>query len=204
MRDHGSCALSVLRSSRGDAARFVVGGGVLGEDGQRDRRAAPRAPADADAGWTEHRARGGDDLGRRAVVAPELHDADIGGSAPTGTTRRNPARYDGVGAGEPVDRLVGVADDAQVGAVAEPGAHQPELRRAGVLELVDEEVTEPPALRGRELGVAFEHVGAPDDEVVEVDEARACASRARSRRRPTPRRRAGAGVVRPASVTATS
>ena len=113
------------------------------------------------AGGPEHRVGGRDDLRRRPVVAPEAHEADVGEAL-----GREPAPEAGevrrVGAGEPVDRLVGVADHAQVGPVAEPRAHEPELRRARVLELVDEEVTEPPSLRSRELGVALEHVGAPE------------------------------------------
>ena len=102
-------------------------------------------------------------------MLPSRTHADVGEllgrepAAEAGEVRR-------VGAGEPVDRLVGIADHAQVGAVAEPGPQQAELRGAGVLELVDEEVAEAPALRGGELGVALEHVGAAGDEVVEVDE----------------------------------
>ena len=170
MRDHGSCALSVLRSAASDAARFVVGGGVLGEGGQGavgPCRVHLRTPT---TGRTEHRGSRPRPPGattgscsRAARPRPSGKRSRREDAAEAGEVRR-------VGAGEPVDRLVGVADHAQVGAVAQPGAHQPELRRAGVLELVDEEVTEPPALRGRELGVALEHVGAPDDEVVEVDQ----------------------------------
>ncbi len=110
-----------------------------------------------------------------------------------GNQRRKPAEVRRVGAGEPVDRLVGIADHAQVAAVAEPGPQQAELRGAGVLELVDEEVAEAPPLRGGELGVALEHVGAAGDEVVEVDEpalALLALVAAEDRRRPRP---AGAG-----------
>ena len=46
----------------------------------------------------------------------------------------------GRGAGEGVDRLVGVADHAQVVAVAEPGVEQALLQRRDVLVLVDDEV----------------------------------------------------------------
>ena len=49
-------------------------------------------------------------------------------------------------------------------------AQQAELRGAGVLELVDVQVAEPPALRVGERLVALERVGAPGDQVVEVDE----------------------------------
>ena len=77
----------------------------------------------------------------------------------------------GIGAGERVDGLIGVAHRGELRAVAEPRPQQSPLRGAGVLELVDEEVTEAPALRGAELRVAFHRVRAPRDEVVEVGEA---------------------------------
>ena len=160
--------------------------------GPSGRRGAHRG---AVPGGAEHRARGRDDLRRRAVVAAEAHDADVG--EPLGRELcGEPDEERRVGAGEPVDRLVGVADDAEVGAVAEPRPQQPELRRARVLELVDEEMAEAPALRGGELGVALEHVGTAGDEVVEVDEAAACASGARTRGRPSATSAAGRGGVR--------
>ncbi len=55
--------------------------------------------------------------------------------------------------------------------MAEPRREQAELQRGGVLELVDEEVPEAPALPGREVVVARDAVGAPDEHVVEVDQA---------------------------------
>ena len=75
-----------------------------------------------------------------------------------------------LGARERVHGLVAVADDAEIRAVAEPRAQQTELRGRRVLELVDVEVAEAPALCSRELGIVLERVGAPGDEVVEVDE----------------------------------
>ena len=86
---------------------------------------------------------------------------------------REPRQIAGIGTGEAVDRLVAVAHHAQVGPVAEPGAYQPQLCRADVLELVDEQMAEPPALRRLELLVVFERVGAPPDQIVEVDETAA-------------------------------
>ena len=49
----------------------------------------------------------------------------------------------GRGAGEGVDRLVGVADHAQVVAAAQPGVEQALLQRRDVLVLVDDEVPVP-------------------------------------------------------------
>ena len=154
-----------------NAARFVVVGVVRGD--RRERALRPRrAHRGTVPGGSEHRARGRHDLRGGAVVAPETNDPDVG--EPLGRElRREPHEERRVGTGEPVDRLVAVADDAEVGAVAEPCSQQPELSRARVLELVDEEMAEAPALRGGEVGVAFEHVGAARDEVVEVDEAAA-------------------------------
>ena len=86
----------------------------------------------------------------------------------------------GVGAGEAVDRLRGIADDGEIGRVAEPGAQQPELQRRRVLELVDEEVPEPPALPGRELLVARDRVGAAAAARRRSRGGDACASRPRS------------------------
>jgi hypothetical protein len=51
---------------------------------------------------------------------------------------------------------------------SQPGPEQPHLQRRRVLELVDEEVAEPPALRGGERRVGFDRVCAPPQEVVEV------------------------------------
>ena len=106
-----------------------------------------------------------DDRARAAVVAHERdrraareHEAEV-------EERRR------VGAREAVDRLGGVADDGEVVAVAEPRAEQAELQRRGVLELVDEQVPEAPALRGRELVVALDRVGAAAEHVVEVEDA---------------------------------
>jgi hypothetical protein len=51
---------------------------------------------------------------------------------------------------------VGVADHAQVVAVAPPRVEQPELERVHVLELVHEQVLEAPPLRGREGAVGLD------------------------------------------------
>ena len=139
-----------------------VGEGPVGARRVDGGTATPRRPED--------RTGRGHDLRRRAVVAPEAHEADVGEAFRWEPAAEAP-EVRRVGAGEAVDRLVGVADHAEVTAVAEPRAQQPELRRAGVLELVDEQMPEAPALRGRELGVPLEHVGAAGDEVVEVDQA---------------------------------
>ena len=73
----------------------------------------------------------------------------------------------GVGAVPAVDGLVGVADDAQVVAAAEPGGQERELKRVDILELIDIEVPEPPALRIAEGPVSSEGPGALVEQVVE-------------------------------------
>ena len=105
-----------------------------------------------------------DRVGRPVVV----HERD---RAAAGEVPRELGERRRVGARERVDRLRAVADDAQVGAVAEPRAQQPGLERRRVLELVDEQVPEAPALGGREVGVALDRVGAPTEEIVEVEPA---------------------------------
>ena len=132
-----------------------------GFTGRADRRARGGAAVGEERGRDLH------DLGRGPVVASELHDASAREVTGEG------GEQVGVRAGEPVDRLIRVTDDAEIGPVAQPRAHEAELRGAGVLELVDEEVPEPPPLHRAELGVLLESVGTPPDQVVEVEDAAA-------------------------------
>ena len=110
----------------------------------------------------EHAFRDVDDLRARSVVAVERHDRAAREVAREVGERRR------VGARERVDRLRRVADHAEVGAIPEPGPQEADLQRGRVLELVDEHVPEPPALRGCERRVALDRVGAPAEQVVEV------------------------------------
>ncbi len=105
------------------------------------------------------------DLRGRSVVLGETHD--LGAFVAVG----EPGEDLGVGAVPRVDRLVGVADDAQIGPVAEPGVEQALLQGVDVLELVDEQMPEAPALAGGELGVGLEVASAESQQVVEVDHA---------------------------------
>ena len=97
-------------------------------------------------GPAEHRRGAVEDLRRGAVAALELDH--LGGRPPPVDVEEEP----GVGAVPPVDRLLRVAHRGDVVAVASPRLEQPELQRVDVLELVDEQVAEPPALRGGEGG----------------------------------------------------
>ena len=147
----GAIGLGNLRVERGDGGHIAIGAHRI-----------PTRPARTGVG--EQRLGRTDDLRRGPVVAIEPDDAP---AAELPTEAREQA---GLGPGERVDRLVGVADHTEVGTVAEPRPEEPELRRAHVLELVDEEVPEPPSLGCRERSVAFECVGARPEQVVEVDE----------------------------------
>lgn len=75
-----------------------------------------------------------DDLRGGAVVPDQF---DHGGVRVGGTEVQQVV---GGGAGEGVDRLAGVADDAEVVPAADPEVEQPLLERADVLVLVDHEV----------------------------------------------------------------
>jgi len=57
--------------------------------------------------------------------------------------------------------------------MTEPGVEQSQLRRVGVLELIDEEVLESPALDRSEGGVQRDFVGEAFEEVLEVEEREA-------------------------------
>ena len=75
---------------------------------------------------------------------------------------------------ERVDRLVVVADDAEVGARAEPPLEQPGLERFHVLVLVDGEGVEPLADDLRRLGVLVEELEGQPEHVLEVRRLVAC------------------------------
>ena len=135
------------------------GEGAVGAVGPQVRLVGTPPPVGQDGvGHRQH-------LARRAVVVEEAHDP--GAPEPVGEARE----VAGVGPVPRVDGLVGVADHAEVGAVAEPAGQQLVLRGVDVLELVDEQVPEPPPLGGRELGVGRQRVGAQEEQVVEVDQA---------------------------------
>ena len=145
--------------------------GVLGVDGLGARLALrdqfqPVLGGPA-AGLGEQAVGEVDDLGGGAVVADQLDD---------GRVRVAGAEVEqvvGGGAGEGVDRLAGVADDAQAVAVAEPEVQQALLERADVLVLVDHEVLV--LARGPVSAMSWRSWRIADGEqqhVLEVDDAR--------------------------------
>ena len=74
-----------------------------------------------------------------------------------------------VGAAPCVDRLVVVADDADVSLPSREQLQQPVLGVVGVLVLVDEQPPERRAVTLQQLGEELEHVDGPEQEVVEVE-----------------------------------
>ena len=107
--------------------------------------------------------REAEDLRRRAVVALQADDRRV--REPI----REPEQVVGRGAGERVDRLVIVAHDAEVVAIAQPAVEQRRLQRVHVLELVDRERLEPFADRLGGLRVRVEHLDREPEHVLEVD-----------------------------------
>ncbi len=133
-------------------------------------------------------------LRRRAVVLLEPDDRRVG------KARRDAEQVLGPGAGEGVDRLVVVADDAEIVAVAEPVLEQGLLQKIDVLILVDGERA---VLRaeGRRRACVVSRTGAPPARAgPRSREARRPACVARTRRRPAPSGRSGSAAPdRPAA-----
>jgi hypothetical protein len=153
----------VVAERPGDAVG-LVGVVVVGDD-DGHRAVGPVGPQRPAAAAGQHRRGDREDLGARSVVVVHLDDRR------SGEVVGEPGEVRRVGPVPAVDGLVGVTHDTEVVAVAEPTAEQPELQRVHVLELVDEEVAEPPALRIAERAVGLQGGGAMGQEVVEVDEA---------------------------------
>ena len=111
----------------------------------------------------EHRGGRAQDLGGAPVVLPQF---DLGGARKVGGEA---VQVVGVGAVPAVDGLVLVTDHAEVGSTVQPGVQELELQRVHVLELVDVEVAEPPALGVCEPTVGGHGATALVEQVVEVD-----------------------------------
>ena len=108
-----------------------------------------------------------------------------------GNRSREPKQVIGGGAGEAEDRLIVVADDADVVARAEPQVQQRLLQRVHVLVLVDGEGLEARPHDGGGLRVT-RRTGAPrPEQVLEVDRARSLLAPLVARRRRAPSARRG-------------
>ncbi|ESU46325.1 hypothetical protein P376_5701 [Streptomyces sp. HCCB10043] len=104
-----------------------------------------------------------DDLGGGAVVPDQLDDGR------PGVAGAEVQQVVGGGPGEGVDRLAGVADDAEVVPVADPEVEQPLLERADVLVLVDDEVLVLAAHVVGDVSPVLEDADHQQQHVLEVD-----------------------------------
>ena len=104
-------------------------------------------------------------LRRRAVVLLQPHHRRLR------VARGQPEQPLGRGAGEAVDRLVVVADRAELVAVAEPELEQRLLEQVHVLVLVDRERAEALAQGGQRPLVLLVHPHRLLEEILEVDQA---------------------------------
>ncbi len=105
------------------------------------------------------------DLGGGAVVPDELDHRRV--RVPVAEVQQ----VIGGGAGEGVDGLAGVADDAQVVAVADPQVEEALLEGADVLVLVDHEVLVLAAHGLRDVVPVLDHADGEQQHVLEVDHA---------------------------------
>ena len=125
-------------------------GGLIGQRpdrGDRSGRTVGPQPDGHVVPWSSTVLATAEDLRRGSVVVLELDRVAAGEEAV------EVGEVAGVGAVPGIDGLVRVADDAQVGVGPEPLREQVELQRVDVLELVDEQVAEPPASGGGVDGV---------------------------------------------------
>ena len=157
------------RSAAATAAGLLLVGGIRIDRGHRAAGLVGPHPAwrrrrsDGGHGAVEDGVGHGQDLGAGPVVVVEPDD--LRPREPLGEA----GEVGGIGAVPRVDGLVGVADDAEVGSIVAPRLEQPELQGVDVLELVDEQVAEAPALGRAEPAVVLQGGGAEQQEVVEVD-----------------------------------
>ncbi len=107
-----------------------------------------------------------DHLWRAAVVLAQADDAGIGVSV------REGGQVVAAGAGEGVDRLVRVADDAQVAPIAQPQPEQVLLEPVRVLVLVDAEPRVALAHEADGVLVGLVQLDGQGEHVLEVDPVR--------------------------------
>src|SRR3954466_13273369 len=89
------------------------------------------------------------DLRARAEVAAEAHQLGVAAAVDLLAAAAEDVE---VGVAEAVDRLQLVADDGQLGRRPAESLDQPQLQAVGVLELVDEDLTEAVAVVLADLG----------------------------------------------------
>jgi hypothetical protein len=125
--------------------------------------AGPQRLAEAAAVVGDDAGGGGEDLGGRAVILLEPDDQRAGEIA---------LEFEDVadlGAAPAVDRLVVVADAAQILVLLRQQPQPQILRDVGVLVLVDQQVTEAALIAGEDLGVGGEQRQIVQQQIAEID-----------------------------------
>ncbi len=146
------------RHDRGDLG-VAIGVGKQVRDRSFGSRCAQLATGDQAVGQRDH-------LRRAAVVRAQANDGRIGVSV------RKGGQVLRTGAGEGVDRLVGVADHAQVAPVAEPQPEQVLLEPVRVLVLVDAEPAVAPMDERERVRIGLVQLDRQGQHVLEVDPVR--------------------------------
>ena len=152
---------TVAASSGSLSATSSSGAGPSGRCARSSTEPERRWPAGAaqhEVGQAHH-LRGG------AVVAHQLDGAGLG------VAGAEAEQVLGRGAGEGVDGLGGVADDAQVAPLPQPQLEQGLLQPVDVLVLVDDEVAVLAADRAGDLVVLAQDADHEQQDVLEVDDA---------------------------------
>ena len=149
-------------------------GHLVGVFGERRRRAGVALADEVQLAAGHPAAGGGDDavgqrhhLRRGPVVALQPHHRGVG---------KPPRKVEQVarcGAGERVDGLVGVADDREVVAAAEPGVEHPLLQRGDVLIFVDDEAAVAVAEFLCDRVIVFDRGRGVQQQIVEVEQRHA-------------------------------
>ena len=148
-------------TSSGCSVNVGVGSGVALADQVQLAAGHPAAGGGDDAVGQRHHLRGG------PVVALQAHHRGVGESP------REVQQVARRGAGERVDGLVGVADDGEVVALAQPCVQHPLLQRGDVLVFVDDEAAVAVAELLGDRGVVLDRGGGVQQQVVEVQQRRA-------------------------------
>ena len=152
---------TVAASSGSLSATTSSGDGPSGRWARSSTEPERRCPP----GPSQHEVGQPDDLRGGAVVAHQLDGARVG------VPGAEAEQVLGRGAGERVDGLGRVADDAQVAPLAQPQLEQGLLEPVDVLVLVDDEVPVLAAHRPGDLVVLAQDADHEQQDVLEVDDA---------------------------------
>ncbi len=130
--------------------------------------AGPERLAEAAAIVRDDPGRGSEDLRRRAVILLQPHDQRAREIA------LEPQDVADLGAAPAVDRLVVVADAAQIAVMLRQQPQPQILRDIGVLVLVDQQIAKAPLIGREDLGVGAEQRQIVQQKVAEIDRVHGC------------------------------